>query len=102
MKFSDGYWMTREGVRVAHPVEVHDVEAGPNSLTVYAPVRRITRRDDTLNTPVVTVTCTSPMPDVIAVTIGHFLGGRPGPAPVPPPPRPRPAGGGGAGRREPA
>ncbi|MFL6074967.1 MAG: alpha-xylosidase [Mycobacteriales bacterium] len=77
MKFSDGYWMTREGVRVLHPVEVHDVETGPNSLTVYAPVRRITRRDDTLNTPVVTVTCTSPMPDVIAVTVGHHLGGRP-------------------------
>jgi alpha-D-xyloside xylohydrolase len=77
MKFSDGYWMTREGVRVLHPVEVHDVETGPNSLTVYGPVRRITRRDDTLNTPVVTVTCTSPMPDVIAVTIGHHLGGRP-------------------------
>lgn len=76
MKFSDGYWMMREGVRAFHPVEVLDVDAGADSFTVYAPVERIRHRGDLLKGPVVTVTCESPMPDVIGVTLTHFAGER--------------------------
>ncbi|URM94754.1 alpha-xylosidase [Actinomadura madurae] len=76
MKFSDGYWMMREGVRAFHPVEVLDVDAGPGSFRVYAPVQRIRHRGDLLRGPVVTVTCESPMPDVIGVTLTHFAGER--------------------------
>ncbi|WP_433473154.1 alpha-xylosidase [Spirillospora sp. CA-142024] len=76
MKFSDGYWMMREGVRASHPVEVLDVDAGPGSFKVYAPVERIRHRGDLLKGPVVTVTCESPMPDVIGVTLTHFAGER--------------------------
>ncbi|RSN68348.1 alpha-xylosidase [Actinomadura sp. WAC 06369] len=76
MKFSDGYWMMREGVHASHPVEVLDVDAGPDSLTVHAPVQRIRHRGDLLKGPVVTVTATSPMPDVIGVTLTHFAGER--------------------------
>jgi alpha-D-xyloside xylohydrolase len=36
----------------------------------------VTGREDTLDRPLITVRCTSPAPDVIAVTVGHFLGGR--------------------------
>ena len=35
------------------------------------------QRGDTLNAPMITITCSSPMPDVIRVKIGHFLGERP-------------------------
>ncbi|MGC4956209.1 alpha-xylosidase [Actinomadura citrea] len=76
MKFSDGYWMLREGVRASHPVEVLDVDAGPGAFTVHAPVQRIRHRGDLLKGPVVTVTCESPMPDVIGVTLTHFAGER--------------------------
>ncbi|NED56140.1 alpha-xylosidase, partial [Micromonospora aurantiaca] len=76
MKFSDGYWMMREGVQAFHPVEVLDVDAGADSFTVYAPVERIRHRGDLLKGPVVTVTCESPMPDVIGVTLTHFAGER--------------------------
>jgi alpha-D-xyloside xylohydrolase len=76
MKFSDGYWMMREGVRAFHPVEVLDVDAGTGSFTVHAPVQRIRHRGDLLKGPVVTVTCESPMPDVIGVTLTHFAGER--------------------------
>ncbi|GII24452.1 alpha-xylosidase [Planosporangium mesophilum] len=76
MKFTDGYWMMRDGVRPLYPAEVRDVVAESASLTVHAPTRRITHRGDTLNTPVITVTCTSPMPDVIGVRISHLRGGR--------------------------
>lgn len=76
MKFSDGYWMMREGVQAFHPVEVLDVDAGADSFTVYAPVQKIRHRGDLLKGPVVTVTCEAPMPDVIGVTLTHFAGER--------------------------
>ncbi|MFV2019503.1 alpha-xylosidase [Micromonospora sp. LOL_023] len=77
MKFSHGYWRMRDGVRPLYPAQVHDVEIEPAALTVYAPTRRITGRGDTLNQPLLTVRCTSPVPDVISVQVGHFLGRRP-------------------------
>ncbi|TDE11244.1 alpha-xylosidase, partial [Actinomadura sp. 6K520] len=76
MKFSDGYWMMRDGVHASHPVEVLDVDTGPGSFTVYAPVQRIRHRGDLLKGPVVTLTCDSPMPDVVGVTLTHFAGER--------------------------
>ena len=48
----------------------------PDALTAYAPTRKIENRGDTLNEPLLTVRCTSPAPDVLAISIGHFLGGR--------------------------
>ncbi|MEU2685792.1 alpha-xylosidase [Streptomyces hygroscopicus] len=75
MKFSDGYWRLREGVSAAHPFEVLDVETGPGTLTVHAPTHPIRHRGDLLKGPALTVTCTAPMPGVIAIRITHFAGG---------------------------
>ncbi|RZU76786.1 alpha-D-xyloside xylohydrolase [Micromonospora kangleipakensis] len=74
MKFTDGYWLMREGVHAVHPVEVLDATTGPGSLTVHAPVKRIQHRGDLLEGPVVTIACTSPVPEVIGVRITHFAG----------------------------
>jgi alpha-D-xyloside xylohydrolase len=78
MKFTNGFWRKRDGVTGLHPVQAHEVDAGADSLTVYASTRRVRDRGDTLDNPVITVTCTSPMPDVIAVRVSHFLGEQPG------------------------
>ncbi|GHI07303.1 hypothetical protein AQI88_21030 [Streptomyces cellostaticus] len=40
MKFTDGYWLLREGVTAAHPVEVLDVTAQEGTLEIHAPTRR--------------------------------------------------------------
>jgi alpha-D-xyloside xylohydrolase len=77
MKFTDGFWRKRDGIQALHPVHVHDVSAHPTELTVFASTRRVQRRDDTLNAPLITVGCSSPMPDVISVKISHHLGERP-------------------------
>ena len=77
MKFTDGYWRKRDGVTALHPAHLHDVEADATTLTVFAATRRVHHRGDTLNAPVITVTCSSPMPDVIRVTVSHFLGEKP-------------------------
>ncbi|MCL3778230.1 MULTISPECIES: alpha-xylosidase [unclassified Actinomyces] len=83
MKFSNGYWLTRENVTIIRPSEVHDVSiaADRHSMRVFAPTRPISSRGDTLNTPVLTVTFDAPAADVIGVRITHH-GGSPVPAPT--------------------
>ncbi|MET7419468.1 alpha-xylosidase [Dactylosporangium sp. NPDC005555] len=76
MKFSDGYWQLRDGVHALYPVHVRDVAVGARSLSVYAPARRVTGRGDTLNTPLFTVDCSTPAPDVVAVRVSRHTGGR--------------------------
>ncbi|WP_238008986.1 alpha-xylosidase [Dactylosporangium sp. AC04546] len=76
MKFTDGYWQLRPGVEALYPVHVRDVAVSAERLSVYAPTKRITDRGDTLNTPLFTVDCTAPAPDVVAVRISRHTGGR--------------------------
>ncbi|TYA12120.1 alpha-xylosidase [Paenibacillus faecis] len=75
MKFTDGYWHVRPGVTLNYPVEVRGVRTAPEKLTILASCKKIITRGDTLNTAVLTVNYTSPMPDVIAVELVHH-GGR--------------------------
>ncbi|RSN60975.1 alpha-xylosidase [Amycolatopsis sp. WAC 04182] len=77
MKFSNGYWLLRDGVQAAHPVEVYDLTAGGGRIVVHAPTHRIRHRGDLLKGPVATVGFSSPMPDVIKVSVTHFEGGLP-------------------------
>ncbi|AEV83328.1 alpha-glucosidase [Actinoplanes sp. SE50] len=75
MRFTDGYWRKRDGLTVVHPAHLQDSVPGPDSLTVYAATRRVRDRGDTLDAPLITVTLTAPMDDVIRVTVEHFQGG---------------------------
>lgn len=77
MKFTDGYWHKRDGFAVLHPAQLHDTDADATSLTGYATTKPVATRSDTLNAPIITIRVEAPMPDVIRVTIGHFLGGAP-------------------------
>jgi alpha-D-xyloside xylohydrolase len=76
MKFTDGFWRKREGFTVLHPAHLQDTRPGPDSLTAWAATRRIEHRGDTLNAPLITVTCTAPAPDVIRVTVENYQGER--------------------------
>ena len=77
MKFSDGYWGLRDGVRPIYPHHVHDAESESGTLRVFAATKPIAHRGDTLNAPLVTVECHSPMPDVIGVRVTHHAGTKP-------------------------
>ncbi|WP_250004429.1 alpha-xylosidase [Actinoplanes sp. M2I2] len=77
MKFTDGYWLKRKGLTVLHPAQLRDSQADEKSLTVYAATKPVRSRADTLDTPLITIRVEAPMPDVVRVTIGHFLGGVP-------------------------
>src|SRR4051812_50199217 len=49
MKFTDGYWLTREGFTVERPAEAYDVRQLEDRLQILAPTRPIHTRGDTLN-----------------------------------------------------
>lgn len=71
MKFTDGYWLLREGVTAACPAEVLDVTESDNALEIHAPTRPIRSRGDLLTGPVLTLRAHAPMPDVIGLTLTH-------------------------------
>ncbi len=75
MKFTDGYWQLLPGVEIMRPRDLDDVVRDGDDLVAYAPTAAIDKRGDTLNLPLVTVRLSSPMPDVIGVTVSHHLGG---------------------------
>ncbi|MBM2620230.1 alpha-xylosidase [Actinoplanes sp. LDG1-06] len=75
MKFTDGYWLKRKGLTVLHPAQLRDTQADEKTLTAYATTKPVRSRSDTLDTPLITIKVEAPMPDVIKVTLGHFLGG---------------------------
>ena len=77
MKFTNGYWLLRDGVHAHYPAQAYEVNAEPDALVVYAPTRKIEHRGDTLNQPLLTVRCSSPAPDVISVAVNHFAGEQP-------------------------
>jgi len=74
MKFTDGYWQDRPGVQVLRAREARSITAGTDRMTVLAPTAVIRGRGDTLNQPAVTVTYSSPAPDVIRVRVEHWAG----------------------------
>jgi alpha-D-xyloside xylohydrolase len=76
MKFTDGFWMLRDGVTPVYAQEAYDVCAGDGTLTITAPGKVIERRGDTLNRPTLTVTLSSPLPGIVGVRIDHWQGGR--------------------------
>src|ERR1035437_8582814 len=76
VKFTDGFWHTRPGVRPLYAQEAYDIVAGENSLTVTAPTKIIKGRGDTLSRPTLTVTLSSPLFNIVGGKIEHFQGVR--------------------------
>ena len=77
MKFTDGYWQIRAGMTPHYAEQVHEVDAIKDSLTVYAPTKKLKGRGDTLNLPLLTIQFSSPMENIIRVKIIHHKGGLP-------------------------
>jgi alpha-D-xyloside xylohydrolase len=77
MKFTDGQWLLRTGVTAHYAAEAHSIAVKGDRLVVHAPVRPIRHRGDTLQGPLLTVSLSSPLTDVVRVRIEHFTGGKP-------------------------
>ena len=76
MKFTNGYWLMRDNIEPLFAVEYADHRIQGDQLTVYAATRHVNDRGDCLNSGLLTIRFTSPMEDVIHVSITHFDGAR--------------------------
>ncbi|MBW7473718.1 alpha-xylosidase [Paenibacillus oenotherae] len=74
MKFTDGYWMMKEGTTIQHPVEIRDIDIQPSQLSIHTACRSIQRKGDTLNAPLLHMEASSPLPDVIRIRWTHHAG----------------------------
>ncbi|WP_435178649.1 alpha-xylosidase [Actinacidiphila sp. bgisy145] len=75
MKFTDGFWLLREGVAASYATGVEDVRAKDGRITLHAAVRKVRTRGDTLNAPLIRVELWSPAEGVIGVRSVHHEGG---------------------------
>ncbi|WP_121663733.1 alpha-xylosidase [Metabacillus litoralis] len=74
MKFTDGFWLTREGFEIQHPRNVRDLAIDEKMVTLYGPCKDIQHRGDTLNLPSLTIQLSSPLENVIKVKAWHHKG----------------------------
>ncbi|EUJ30533.1 alpha-xylosidase [Listeria cornellensis] len=76
MKFTDGIWLVKEGFEIQNPKEVFDYSLKADTVTVYAPFKKIKSRGDTLNLGLMTTEISSPREDVFTVRLKHHDGGK--------------------------
>lgn len=74
MKFTQGYWVVKKEITPLYAVEFADSHQSGSELTVYAPGKHISDRGDCLNLGLLTIHLSSPMEDVIKVSVRHFEG----------------------------
>lgn len=74
MKFTQGYWAVKKEITPLYAAEFADSHQSGSELTVYAPGKHISDRGDCLNLGLLTIHLSSPMEDVIKVSVRHFEG----------------------------
>lgn len=74
MKFTDGYWQNRPEFDFQYATDTFSASMTDRALRVVCASVPITYRGALLNHGTLTVTFTSPMPDVIRVQVEHFMG----------------------------
>lgn len=76
MKFTNGYWMIRDGVDALYAREAYELaaDATTESLSVLAPTSVVRGRYDTLNLPTFNVDITTPAEGAIRVRAEHWQG----------------------------
>ena len=74
MRFTNGYWMTKQEYIMNCATQCVRVTRGADSMQVLAACRPIRGRGDILNSGNLTVTFTAPRENVIRVQVTHFAG----------------------------
>ena len=75
MRFTNGFWLLREGVRAYYGKTAHRVDRTESGLTIFSPSKVIADRGDTLNIPLITTRLHSPMKNIIGMKMTHHEGG---------------------------
>ena len=78
MKFNDGFWLLKHGVKpyyglqVVHTTVEREAESGAVALHLQVATRPIKHRGDTIGGPLLSVRIYSPTEGVVGVRIVHF------------------------------
>ena len=72
MKFTDGLWLLRDGVRPAYALDVQIVEVEEGKLRLGVASKIIRHRGDTLGGPLLSIEFSSPSEGIIGVKTEHF------------------------------
>lgn len=76
MKFTNGYWMTREGYTVESAKQLYDYRWDGKKLTLYLACRPIENHGQTLNGAMITAEITAPQQDIFCLYAYHHKGSR--------------------------
>jgi len=77
LKFSNGYWMSKEGYKISNAVEVRDFDiSADGKITIYALATWVRHKGDTLGGAMLTGEFSSPIPGVVRVRWTHHAGKR--------------------------
>ena len=74
MRFTNGYWMTKQEYVMSYATQCVRVNKSDKALQVMSACRPIRHRGDTLDGGALTVTFTAPRRNVIRVKVTHFAG----------------------------
>lgn len=77
MKFTDGYWLIRNGFDVKYFKHLQAKRINQNSIGCLVTPKIINNRGATLNTPTLELLLDSPLEDVIRINVAHHKGGKP-------------------------
>lgn len=75
MKFTDGFWLLREGISALHANHVQKVEKSGDGFTALVAPKVVEHRGATLNSALFELEFSSPLADVIGVRVRHHRGG---------------------------
>ena len=80
MKFTNGYWLMRDGVDALFARDAYELHADParETIDVLAPTGVVHERANTLNLPAFHVELSTPIEGVIRVRATHWRGGAQG------------------------
>ncbi len=76
MKFTLGQWMALKNHTVNYPVQVYDHSFEDGILTIYAPIRPVQGRANTIDQGMMVLRYSGAMEDVIRVEVKHYIGER--------------------------
>jgi alpha-D-xyloside xylohydrolase len=75
MKFTDGFWLLREGVKALHATHLQKAEATSDGFKALVAPKIVEGRGATLNSALFEFEFSSPLADVIGIRVRHHRGG---------------------------
>ena len=72
MKFNDGFWLLKNGVKAYYGLQVVQHKIEDDSYILHVATKPVNGRGDTLGGPILTINVDAPTEGVIGVSISHL------------------------------